>query len=89
MYKMLKLPMLFVFIFQCTSLSFASEAEYGPRSFSETEKWTAVVAAYEPEIQAIDRAFAQMGLDKILKKLSILHLQVIAFQHLFLIAFFR
>jgi adenosylhomocysteine nucleosidase len=65
MYKMLKLPVLLVFIFQSTSLSFASEAEYGPRTFSETEKWTAVVAAYEPEIQAIDRAFAKMDDAKI------------------------
>ncbi|WP_395345760.1 purine phosphorylase [Ningiella sp. W23] len=32
-------------------------SNYGPRSFPDTEKWTAIVAAYEPEIKAIKAAF--------------------------------
>ena len=38
----------------------ASVTEFGPRVFTQTQKWTAIVAAYEPEIQAIDRAFASL-----------------------------
>lgn len=38
-----------------------STSNYGPRSFDHVnDKWTAVVAAYEPEIKAIDAAFATM-----------------------------
>lgn len=37
-----------------------SDAKYGPRDFTDTEKWTAIVAAYAPEIEAIDSAFSQM-----------------------------
>lgn len=39
----------------------SAEVEFGPKDFSHIEnKWTAVVAAYEPEIEAIDAAFAKM-----------------------------
>jgi adenosylhomocysteine nucleosidase len=46
------------------SQSYATEAinaqKYGPRVFPASEKMTAIVAAYEPEINAIDTAFAAM-----------------------------
>lgn len=45
--------------------------EYGPRDFADVEKWTAIVAAYEPEIEAIDAAFAKMDDAKIEKVLTI------------------
>ncbi len=35
-------------------------SEYGPRTFDVKNGWTAIVAAYEPEIEAIDKAFAQL-----------------------------
>lgn len=40
----------------------ASEQQYlGPKSFAHiSNKWTAIVAAYEPEIKAIDAAFAKI-----------------------------
>lgn len=46
-------------------------AEYGPRQFTQTEKWTAIVAAYEPEIKAINSAFANLQGAKIDKTISI------------------
>ncbi|MDC0602102.1 5'-methylthioadenosine/S-adenosylhomocysteine nucleosidase [Aliiglaciecola sp.] len=33
--------------------------QYGPRTFSSDRTWTAIVAAYEPEIKAINHAFSQ------------------------------
>ena len=33
--------------------------QYGPRTFSSDRSWTAIVAAYEPEIKAINHAFSQ------------------------------
>ncbi|MBT1451878.1 5'-methylthioadenosine/S-adenosylhomocysteine nucleosidase [Glaciecola sp. XM2] len=36
------------------------QSEYGPRVFPEDQKWTAIVAAYAPEIEAIDAAFEQL-----------------------------
>lgn len=33
-------------------------AQYGPKQFTVENKWTAIVAAYEPEIKAIDHAFS-------------------------------
>lgn len=33
--------------------------QYGPRQFEVSNKWTAIVSAYQPEIDAIDRAFAK------------------------------
>ncbi|MFW8591956.1 purine phosphorylase [Glaciecola sp. 2405UD65-10] len=47
-------------LLQCSLFSFAEEAQYGPRTFAEGEKWTAIVAAYTPEIKAIDSAFSKM-----------------------------
>ena len=35
--------------------------EYGPRAFDVKNKWTAIVAAYEPEIKAIDTAIAKLA----------------------------
>lgn len=56
-----KLPvLLFIIISQSLSFSVFSQVEYGPREFDITDKWTAIVAAYEPEIEAIDQAFAKM-----------------------------
>lgn len=46
-------------------------AQYGPKTFSTSNKWTAIVAAYEPEIQAIDEAFAQLTDAKIEQTLTI------------------
>jgi adenosylhomocysteine nucleosidase len=42
------------------AFSQSKDIEYGPRVFDVSTKWTAVVAAYTPEIEAIDRAFAQI-----------------------------
>ncbi|MDM7861280.1 5'-methylthioadenosine/S-adenosylhomocysteine nucleosidase [Alteromonas sp. ASW11-36] len=53
----------FILCLVFSSLSGAHEhtSPFGPRDFKHIEnKWTAVVAAYEPEIAAIDAAFAQM-----------------------------
>jgi adenosylhomocysteine nucleosidase len=33
---------------------------YGPKAFSDKNKWTAIVAAYAPEIKAINQAFSQL-----------------------------
>lgn len=33
---------------------------YGPKEFTDKNKWTAIVAAYAPEIKAIDQAFSQL-----------------------------
>ncbi|MFQ3236162.1 MAG: adenosylhomocysteine nucleosidase [Paraglaciecola sp.] len=38
----------------------ASKSQFGPREFAVSNKWTAIVAAYEPEIKAIDAAFANL-----------------------------
>jgi adenosylhomocysteine nucleosidase len=42
------------------AFSQTDDNEYGPRQFNVSDKWTAIVAAYTPEIEAIDRAFAQI-----------------------------
>lgn len=39
--------------------------EYGPRTFSTTNKWTAIVAAFEPEIKAINTAIDNLDYAKI------------------------
>ena len=40
--------------------SFAKDiSAYGPKAFSDKNKWTAIVAAYAPEIKAINQAFGQ------------------------------
>lgn len=33
---------------------------YGPKEFTDKNKWTAIVAAYAPEIKAIDQAFEKL-----------------------------
>jgi adenosylhomocysteine nucleosidase len=38
---------------------------FGPKEFNVENKWTAIVAAYEPEINAIDSAFSQLTYAKI------------------------
>ncbi|MFT2091905.1 purine phosphorylase [Paraglaciecola sp. 2405UD69-4] len=43
-----------------SSQSMANTHEYGPKQFSVKNKWTAIVAAYEPEIKAIDHAFSKL-----------------------------
>lgn len=56
-----KLPVLLIIItLQSFTFNAASQGEYGPRVFDTANKWTAIVAAFEPEIEAIDHAFAQM-----------------------------
>lgn len=47
------------------------EVTYGPRVFADSEKWTAIVAAYAPEIEAIDRAFEAMDAAQIDKTVTI------------------
>lgn len=37
-----------------------SNSEYGPRTFNIDNKWTAIVAAYAPEIKAINQAFEHL-----------------------------
>lgn len=52
-----------VFFYATYLLAFCCVAktsnEFGPKTFDVENKWTAIVAAYEPEIEAIDRAFAR------------------------------
>lgn len=62
--------MLLIALFGASALSGADE-NYGPRKFPDDEKWIAVVAAYEPEIKAIDAAFAKMEEAKVDKILTI------------------
>lgn len=45
-----------LFLLSCSG----DEQAYGPREFKDSEKWTAIVAAYAPEIAAIDQAFAEI-----------------------------
>lgn len=42
-------------------------SQYGPKEFTTPNKWTAIVAAYEPEIKAIDQAFTELKDAKIEK----------------------
>jgi adenosylhomocysteine nucleosidase len=44
---------------------------YGPKTFLVDNRWTAIVAAYAPEINAIDQAFAQLSEAKIEQTLTI------------------
>ena len=56
-------------LFICAPL-FADD--FGPRNFDHVKnKWTAIVAAYEPEIEAIDSAFSKMDDAKIEKVVTI------------------
>lgn len=51
-----------LFILMLFAHMFASHAneEFGPRHFSVDNKWTAIVAAFSPEIIAINQAFSQI-----------------------------
>lgn len=47
----------------CSTCVFANpiiDEKYGPKTFPDQEKWTAIVAAYAPEIEAIDQAFEKL-----------------------------
>ena len=44
----------------CASSAVLAEGKYGPRDFGDEEGFTAIVAAYSPEIKAIDAAFSQL-----------------------------
>ncbi|GAA6185752.1 5'-methylthioadenosine/S-adenosylhomocysteine nucleosidase [Aliiglaciecola sp. NS0011-25] len=58
---MFKISTLFIVIFTVNCFASPQNAEkYGPREFPNGEKWTAIVAAYSPEIQAIDAAFSKI-----------------------------
>ena len=62
---------LLIFTLTTFQLSAKDYGQYGPKEFSTNNKWTAIVAAYEPEINAIDHAFAQLDDAKIEKTLTI------------------
>lgn len=49
-------------VFTSLILSFVLQASetFGPREFNVDNEWTAIVAAYEPEIKAIDAALAKL-----------------------------
>ncbi|MFQ3196653.1 MAG: adenosylhomocysteine nucleosidase [Paraglaciecola sp.] len=52
-------PHFIIFILLFTFVTHAAaDSQFGPREFVVSNKWTAIVAAYEPEIKAIDAAFA-------------------------------
>jgi len=52
--------------------SFAKDINaYGPKEFTDENKWTAIVAAYAPEIKAIDEAFSQLADAQINQTLTI------------------
>lgn len=53
------------------NVSAADYTMYGPKRFSEENQWTAIVAAYEPEIKAIDQAFALLPSAQIDQTLTI------------------
>jgi adenosylhomocysteine nucleosidase len=66
------LCILFITTVFATSHVTAKEYDrYGPKTFLEQNKWTAIVAAYSPEIEAIDRAFSELEDAKIDKTLTI------------------
>ncbi|MDT0596164.1 5'-methylthioadenosine/S-adenosylhomocysteine nucleosidase [Glaciecola petra] len=47
-------------LLQTAAFAQTSDIQYGPRTFDVENKWTAIVSAYEPEIEAIDKAFAKL-----------------------------
>ncbi|MBU3002258.1 phosphorylase family protein [Paraglaciecola arctica] len=52
--------------------TFAKDSHtYGPKEFTEKNKWTAIVAAYAPEIKAIDQAFSELPEAQINQTLTI------------------
>jgi adenosylhomocysteine nucleosidase len=63
--------LLFVLVFSvtCSGKSTALQP-YGPKEFGVENKWTAIVAAYEPEINAIDSAFSKLSYAKINETLT-------------------
>lgn len=63
-----RVPLIWLMTGLLFSAFVANSQEYGPRDFSGQEKWTAIVSAYAPEINAIDSAFAAMpeaNIDKV------------------------
>jgi adenosylhomocysteine nucleosidase len=64
-------PLIILFVTISCSTWAEDYEQYGPKKFSTTNKWTAIVAAYEPEIKAIDEAFSQLSDAKIEKTLTI------------------
>lgn len=64
-------PLILVFITLSSVLKAENYEQYGPKKFSDSNKWTAIVAAYEPEIKAIDAAFSQLSDAKINQTLVI------------------
>ena len=62
MFKKLRVHYFFIFgILLSPHNSYAQDmSAYGPKEFTDKNKWTAIVAAYAPEIKAIDQAFAQL-----------------------------
>jgi adenosylhomocysteine nucleosidase len=65
----------FFVIFSALLIAHSSSAQnvsaYGPKEFTDKNKWTAIVAAYAPEIEAIDQAFEQIHDAKIDQTLTI------------------
>ncbi len=49
----------------------AKTQKYGPKEFTVENKWTAIVAAYEPEIKAIDHAFSKLDDAQITETITI------------------
>lgn len=70
-----KLPIhcfLVISILLSANNAYAKEnSAYGPKEFSVKNKWTAIVAAYAPEIKAIDHAFSQLADAQINQTLTI------------------
>lgn len=59
-------------IFLNTSVYCAQESSaYGPKKFTDNNKWTAIVAAFAPEISAIEHAFSQLDKAEIKQRLTI------------------
>ena len=59
------LPLLLLSVSLTSFADIKSRSQYGPTEFSVAEKWTAIVAAYAPEIKAIDQAIALLDDAKI------------------------
>ena len=73
MFKKLNIHCFLIFGFLLSAHnSYAQDiSAYGPKVFSDKNKWTAIVAAYAPEIKAIDQAFAQLDDAQINQTLTI------------------
>ncbi|WP_339723183.1 5'-methylthioadenosine/S-adenosylhomocysteine nucleosidase [uncultured Paraglaciecola sp.] len=73
MFKKLHVPCLFIFciLFSAQNTYAQDLRPYGPKEFTEKNKWTAIVAAYAPEIKAIDQAFSQLADAQINQTLTI------------------